>query len=297
MDRKSILNIFSNILVWSRGDERAPNKPLLILFALGRYQQGDKKLLFRDIETPIKQLLINYGPSRKAYHPEYPFWRLQNDGIWELDNADKVGARRGNTDAKKSELIRYGVLGSFNTEIKKAFDNDPLLISDVAKIILNNHFPESLHDDIISEIGLSLDTSSDNTRRRRDPEFRNKILRAYSYQCAICGLNIQSSSQYLGIEAAHIMWHQAGGPDVEQNGLALCCMHHKFFDRGVITIKSDYRICVSQEVHGTVGLDEWLLTFHGTNYREPIEKNYMPDKKYLNWHFREVFKRPGRSMS
>ena len=36
----------------------------------------------------------------------------------------------------------------------------------------------------------------------------------------------------LGIEAAHIKWHQAGGPDTEDNGLALCTLHHKRFDRG-----------------------------------------------------------------
>jgi putative restriction endonuclease len=40
----------------------------------------------------------------------------------------------------------------------------------------------------------------------------------------------------LGLEAAHIKWFQAGGPDIEANGLAMCSLHHKLFDLGVFTI-------------------------------------------------------------
>jgi putative restriction endonuclease len=54
----------------------------------------------------------------------------------------------------------------------------------------------------------------------------------------------------LGIEAAHIMWHQAGGPATIQNGLALCILHHKLFDRGVFTFSEDRMVQVSELAHG-----------------------------------------------
>lgn len=297
MNREEIINIFRNLTVWKRGDERAPNKPLLILYALGKYQNGHKKLLFKNIDSPIQQLLINFGPSRQAYHPEYPFWRLQNDDIWVLENSENVTARKGNTDAKKFELNKYNVIGSFSQKIQTALDADPSLIIEIAKVILNNHFPDSLHEDIVSEASLTLETLEDYKKKTRDPEFRNRVLRAYSYQCAICGLNIQSRNEHLGVEAAHIMWHQAGGPDIESNGLTLCSMHHKFFDRGAVTINNEYRICISQEVYGTFGLDDWLLKYHGSPIRNPIEKEFAPDPKYLDWHLKQVFKQPARSMS
>jgi len=36
------------------------------------------------LEPDLERLLFEFGPPRKAYHPEYPFWRLQNDGVWEV---------------------------------------------------------------------------------------------------------------------------------------------------------------------------------------------------------------------
>ena len=71
--------------VWSRGDERAPHKPLLLLLVLGRKLQDlPDEVSFAEIEEKVTDLLVEFGPFRQSYHPEYPFWRLQNDGIWEV---------------------------------------------------------------------------------------------------------------------------------------------------------------------------------------------------------------------
>ena len=38
----------------------------------------------------------------------------------------------------------------------------------------------------------------------------------------------------MGIEAAHIRWFNLCGPDVPDNGLALCALHYKLLDRGAL---------------------------------------------------------------
>ena len=51
---------------------------------------------FSEIEEPLHSLLERYGPPRKIYHPEPPFWHLQSDGLWELEHTDKpikIGAK------------------------------------------------------------------------------------------------------------------------------------------------------------------------------------------------------------
>jgi putative restriction endonuclease len=68
----------------------------------------------------------------------------------------------------------------------------------------------------------------------------------------------------IGLDAAHIRWHQAGGPDEERNGLALCTLHHKVFDLGVFAIEPDRTLLVSDQVRG--------------------------GQERLAWHRREVFK-------
>ena len=63
----------------------------------------------------------------------------------------------------------------------------------------------------------------------------------------------------VALEAAHIKWHQAGGPDEESNGLALCTMHHKLFDRGVFTLSDKMKVIVSEIANGTKGFQEWVI--------------------------------------
>jgi len=91
MNREQALNLFRNITVWKKGNQRAPNKPLLLLYAIGQLLNDRKQLPYSDIDEPLRNLLREFGPSRKTIHTEYPFWRLKNDlfegeAIWILSN-------------------------------------------------------------------------------------------------------------------------------------------------------------------------------------------------------------------
>src|SRR4051794_32502351 len=77
-----ILHRFDDLGIWKQGDQRAPHKPLLVLYALGMWQAGQKHVSFREVEPDLTSLLREFGPPRKSDHPEQPFWRLQRDGVW-----------------------------------------------------------------------------------------------------------------------------------------------------------------------------------------------------------------------
>jgi len=156
MSNQAIRDEFLDIVVWSRGAQRAPHKPLLILYALGALMRGQEKLGFIELEQPLRELLKEFGPVRQAYHPEYPFWRLRNDGVWLLDNAGHCAIRASNTDAKISELREHNVLGCFRPDIIQAFKADPLLLSDVVQAVLEAHFPDTLHSEILERCGIDL---------------------------------------------------------------------------------------------------------------------------------------------
>lgn len=297
VSRDQVLAAFDHLNVWSRGSERAPHKPLLVLYALGRLSRGDAdSVSFRDVDPALTALLKEFGPTRASYHPEYPFWRLQNDGVWIVENADDLAKRQGQTDVKKSELLDHDVHAHFAEEIADRLRQDPELIGDVAARLLDAHFPASLHQDILDAVGLELHPLETVTRRKRDPAFRVRVLTAYEYSCAVCGFDVRLGGQTLGLEAAHIQWHQAGGPDEEPNGLALCSLHHKAFDLGAFTIQPNRVLLVSEQAYGRRGFEEWLMRFHGAAIRPPQRVTYGPGEVFLAWHARQVFKSPGRSL-
>ena len=73
----AVMDLIANVRSWKSGTRRAPHKPLLLLIALARIQRGESRLIpFRgqagelDIESKLTELLREYGPTSKAYHPE-----------------------------------------------------------------------------------------------------------------------------------------------------------------------------------------------------------------------------------
>jgi hypothetical protein len=53
-----ILRQFDQLGTWSRGDQRAPHKPLLALYALGRWAAGDRgDIPFKDVDRDLTELL------------------------------------------------------------------------------------------------------------------------------------------------------------------------------------------------------------------------------------------------
>ena len=290
----SILKKIDSLRMGKRFGQYAPHKPLLILHALGELSRGREVIPFRDLDAPLTRLLADFGPQRARLHPEYPFWRLQNDGLWTVTADEPVLTRRSNNDAKKSELISKNAIGGFVPEDLEVLKSSAENIRIVAVKVLDAHFPQTLHREILDTVGLDLDLAEG--KQRRSPDFRRKVLRAYEGRCCICGYDLRLGERLAGLEAAHIKWHMVGGPDEEANGLALCVLHHKAFDLGAFTVESDrLTVLCSQELTGTTKR-EWLIGYHGSKIREPQSLSYFPKEKYLDWHRGTVFKGPAREM-
>jgi putative restriction endonuclease len=296
MTRQQLIERISSLNTWKRGDQRAPHKPLLLLIALSNLQQNKERLiLFKDIERPLTELLIEFGPQRKSYHPEEPFKRLPNDEIWELkDNHGVITSTRIRNSFNKSDLKEEAIKGGFIQEVYDFIKSDISVIRQISNILLESHFPKTIHQDIVDTVGLNIDINyqdqfEQQTKRKRDPAFRGKILEAYNYRCAICGFDVRIGNTSIALEAAHIKWHQAGGPDVENNGLALCSLHHKLLDRGALGLSNEFKVIVSDKANGYNGFKEWLTDFDGKEIQVPRKDIYMPDIGFIEWHIREVF--------
>lgn len=298
MDRESIIQKFQDLNLWKSGEKRAPHKPLLVIYAIGKLLQSGSRLIpYSEIDEKLGNLLKEFGPRQTNTGTQYPFWRLQNDGIWKVSDADKIGLTDSG-DALKGDLVRYNVSGGFSEAITQRLQQDSKLASEIIHGLLYAHFPASIHEDILQAAGIEdilqipkiVFAPQISKTQTRSPLFPANVLKAYEYKCTICGFDVKLGHKSIGLEAAHIKWHAYGGPDETMNGLALCVLHHKLFDRGAFTLSEQLEILVSDNAHGSVGFKEWLMRFHGEKINFPQRQSFYPNASFIGWHVREVFK-------
>ncbi len=298
MNRDEFLQKIERINVWQRRGERAPHKPLLLLLALGRVLGKRERLAaYMQIESRLTDLLKNFGPPRKAWHPEFPFGRLPADELWEIPERETL-SRTASGDLRVRDLRERGVQGGFPEPLYDLLRNRPELGREAAQRLLDGHFPESLHDELRDAVGIPRTWVARDAPLppRRDPAFRDEVLREYQRRCAVCDFDVRLGNELIGLEAAHIKWHAAGGPDEVANGLALCGLHHKAFDRGAFGLEpveaGGYKVLVSSEVHGLSAPVRWFLDYHDKPLRSPRNRCLGPDPRFVKWHGKKVFRPP-----
>jgi predicted restriction endonuclease len=124
--------------------------------------------------------------------------------------------------------------------------------------------------------------------------FRDTVLGSYNSRCAICELGIPSL-----LAAGHIIpW----SVDVRRradptNGLCLCALHDRAFDRGILGLDEGFRVMVSREV---LTMEDEQTEEHKKLRRiafvevkgKPIVMpgRFRPDAVAVEWHRENVFR-------
>ncbi|MBW3651431.1 MAG: HNH endonuclease [Actinobacteria bacterium] len=290
------LQRIASVRRWSRRGERAPHKPLLLLYALGRLQRcGTSEVSYVEAEPELARLLRDYGPPRTT-SPAYPFHHLQSDGLWVVHaGADRPGS-------SPTRLRSTAATGRLVPEFEAALRADSRLVAVAVRSVLEANFPDSLHRDLCEAVGIdveALEVAAAKARahrlRRRDAKFREQVLVAYEYRCAMCGYDGRLGSEAVGLDAAHVRWWAFDGPDAVDNGLCLCSFHHKLLDRGVLGVTEEHAIAVSSHFIGRGrAAEELVLRLVGQPLVEPQRGQPVPAVHHINWHSDQVFRQPGR---
>ncbi len=170
---------------------RAPHKPLMLLLALARVGLGPESRLipYETADARFKELWEDFGRPGAPPRVHYPFGRLRNDDrLWEIPEESQLSTGRA-ADIRVSEARRLGITGGFGQEVHDLLWRHPELVSRAARQILSEHFPPSIHRDILDAVRLAagpsshgLDESMPRRGRKvreytpRDPRFRKAVL-------------------------------------------------------------------------------------------------------------------------
>lgn len=123
-----------------------------------------------------------------------------------------------------------------------------------------------------------------STRRAlRDFSFRERVLTAYGRRCAMCSLQLNL------VDAAHILpaSHPTSSDDTA-NGVALCALHHRAFDSGLIMFDETFRVMTNERKVSDLrrarlfdGLDSFLAGLHSI-LRLPPDRRDRPAEHLIN---------------
>ena len=140
--QNSILNRVCSLKIWKRGDETAPHKPILLLYVIANLSKQQRLHSFVAVENALSPLLRAVLENKNVVEPRYPFWRLQNDGIWEVQSDAPMTQRRGNTDPLRSELISKNARGGLTQEIFDVLLQDGDFRHRIIRLILERYFTD-----------------------------------------------------------------------------------------------------------------------------------------------------------
>jgi putative restriction endonuclease len=124
-------------------------------------------------------------------------------------------------------------------------------------------------------------------RRVHQPLFRQRVLVAYSRQCALCSLRHPEL-----LDAAHIREDSEGGEPIVPNGVAMCAIHHRAFDNSVLGIRPDFVIEIRQDVLSEIDgptLQHALQGLHSAMLVLPERRDAWPREDLLEERY-ERFK-------
>ncbi|MEU4888235.1 MULTISPECIES: phosphorothioated DNA-binding restriction endonuclease [Streptomyces] len=314
MTRDELLNALAALRRARIGAVRAPHKPLLLLWLLGRFTAtGSTAVAYEEAEEPVSRLINDYGPAVMSpalarQRAAMPFVQLERT-LWAL--CDGNGRPIGPDAPERGAWLReHGATGRLLPCVEQLLA-DPGTLTAATRILLDQHFTPSLETAIRADTGLDspaakegaeLCLPSPSREPRRQPPvrasapsarragFAEEVLRAYAYSCAICGYDGALGRSPVGLEAAHIRWNSQDGPDTADNALALCAQHHTLFDYGVLGLTEDLRIRVSGLYTCRSDAGRAVDGLHDKRLAAPRPGSPAPAPRYVAWHSRQVFK-------
>jgi putative restriction endonuclease len=186
------------------------------------------------------------------------------------------------------------VTGRLEASLEAALRSCPGLVDEAARVLVEAHFPATVAPDVLVVVGrdpelLHGGTGTPATGRRRSRSWPAQVLEAWDRQCAFCGFGGQVGGVPVGLEAAHIRWFTVNEPDEPDNGLALCLLHHKLFDRGVLGLDDDLTLVVSQRFSARTPHGRAVYGLQGRRLR-PRPGTPTPATRHIVWHREQVFR-------
>jgi len=138
----------------------------------------------------------------------------------------------------------------------------------------------------ISNFPIGKDKVVSTKARVNQSFFRSTILSSYNLTCCITGITIPNLLIASHIKPWSVDKENRTNP---QNGLCLNSLHDKAFDKGLITISTDYKIKISKIAFSDSNetIKKFFIDYHNRDILKP--ERFLPNKIFLEYHNNNIF--------
>ncbi|PIB31818.1 hypothetical protein BFP78_08085 [Gaetbulibacter sp. 5U11] len=321
------LKYYAHKLTHLRRDNKyggAPHKPLMILSLISNIEvsliKSNKVFITPELVGVFKKLWSDLVESER-HHCIFamPFYHLRTEAFWRLK------ANKGFENVVKSKIAMKS-FSNLNSAIDYAEIDEELfvLLNDkvnreiLKKMILEKYFPNSVNsfpsdngtdflnnieNQILNEpsetykskiIKLKKELKSESFEEEkylRGNVFKRQIPVIYNNTCAISGLKIDAIFNVSLIDSCHIVPFSESYDDTITNGISLTPTLHRAFDRGLISIDSNYCVLISDKfIEKNSDSNYSISQFKGKEILLPENVNYYPALSNFKFHRDKIFK-------
>jgi len=251
---------------WQR-DELLLALNLYCRLPFGQYHSGNSQIIelaqFID-RTPdaVAMKLANFA-SLDPYH--------QKRGVIGLQNASRADRE---------------IWDEFNSNWNELAAESETAYSQLTGLISDQPISETYEEEVLT---FSTTTEVERQVKVRVGQrfFRKVILTSYGHKCCVCGIPIPGL-----LIASHIVpWRDAENLRVNpHNGLCLCTLHDRGFDRGFFTLGEKYQVMLGSVLQAHIAefaVHNGFGVYEGREITLPDK--FIPDQEYLAVHRNKHF--------
>ena len=207
-----------------------------------------------------------------------------------------VARKLGNFGAFDPLLAAQGIIGlahgsKGDEAIWNEFRNDwGQLVSESEKLLEKFHATPSIsgkEEIIATQIPTGETEKRILTKQRIYQDFfRRTVLSSHNNRCCISAVEIPQL-----LVAGHIIpWSECKEHRLNpENGLALCVLFDKAFDRGLMTVDEQFKVVYSKQIRRStsVFVKSSLLIYEGNKITLP--NRFCPRQEFFRWHRENLF--------
>jgi len=297
----------------------APHKPILLLSVIDNIEQNlivsERIYITPELVGAFKSHWGSFVVTPHTMKFSLPFFYMKSEPFWSL--IPKMSVDLTNQSRNALELF-----SNLNQAIDYALMDEELFFflsrkesRDLLKLtLIQRYFPQSDMNNIkgsnyISDITHDILEENPSEYREkltmmqqklevdeyteevflRGGVFKRVVPQIYHNTCCISGLNISATFAVSMIDACHIIPFSESHDDTITNGIALSPNMHRAFDRGLITIDTDYKVRVSDRFIEEAPSPYSIKQFAGKRILLPNDEKYHPNRENLERHGNEKF--------